>query len=89
MPSTRDALGVDLVSGWDILNVAGTLSRPRWLDERFKKSSISTIAADAEVLYSATNLFDRILGRLFFFFFCISGGLGILLALLAAFGVIE
>lgn len=88
-PEARNALGVELVSGWDILNVAGALSRPRWLNERFKKSSMSAMAADAEVLNNATNTFDRILGRLFFLFFCISGGLGVLLALLAAFGVIE
>lgn len=89
MPAARNALGVGLVSGWDILNVAGALSRPRWLNERFQKSSLSAIAAHSDVLYSATNKFDRIFGRLFFFFFCISGGLGVLLALLAAFGVIE
>ena len=37
-PETRDRLGVSLVSGWDIVNVAGALALPRVITERKAKS---------------------------------------------------
>jgi len=31
-PKTKNELGVEFVSGWDILNVAGALAMPRWIN---------------------------------------------------------
>ena len=63
-PQTRDKLGLEFASGWDILNVAGALSRPKWLSERFRKSSLAFTAADERPLYANTNVLDRFLARL-------------------------
>lgn len=63
-PETRDKLGLEFASGWDTLNVAGALSRPKWLSERLRKSTLSFTAADERPLYTHTNLFDRCLARL-------------------------
>lgn len=66
-PETREKLGLEFASGWDILNVAGALSRPQWLSERLRKSALSYTAADERPIYQHTNWFDRLLGRLFFY----------------------
>ena len=68
-PETKDKLGVELVSGWDILNVAGALARPQWLSSRFKKSSFYFLSADTDVLKGCTTLFDQFLARLFWYFY--------------------
>jgi hypothetical protein len=67
-PETKYALGLEFYSGWDILNVVGALSRPAWISKRFKASKLSFLAADAEVLYKHTTLFDRIFARILWFF---------------------
>lgn len=79
-PDTRDRLGVELASGWDILNVAAALSRPKWLSEKFKKSSLSFLAANSDVLYKNTTLFDRILARIFWISY-VTAGFGMILVL--------
>lgn len=80
-PDTRAQLGIELVSGWDILNAAAALSRPKWLSEKFKKSRFSFLAANSDVLYNNTTLFDRILARLFWFTY-VSAGTGMILVLI-------
>lgn len=69
---TKDMLGFEFVSGWDILNVAGALSTPKWLRDKFATSRLSNIAANYQVLYENTNRFDRILARVFWFFYVTS-----------------
>lgn len=71
-PETRDALGLELASGWDILNVAGALSRPRWMSLRLRASRLKYTAADERPIYTHTNKFDRFIGRLFFYTWIIS-----------------
>jgi hypothetical protein len=79
---TRDQLGIEFASGWDILNVASAISRPKWLSDRYKKSSLSALIASSDVLYRNTTLFDRILARLFWYSYVISGtGLILILVL--------
>jgi hypothetical protein len=81
-PETRDQLGIEFASGWDILNVASAISRPKWLSDRYKKSSLSALIASSDVLYRNTTLFDRILARLFWYSYVISGtGLILILVL--------
>jgi predicted SAM-dependent methyltransferase len=72
-PETKYALGLEFSSGWDILNVAEALSATAWMNKRFKSSKVSFLFADAEVLYKHTTRFDRILARIFWFSFVISG----------------
>ena len=68
-PKTKDALGMEFVSGWDILNVAGALSKPKCLTKKRKQPLLSFLAADVETLYKQTTQFDRI----FFWSFYASG----------------
>ncbi len=85
-PKTKDALGMEFISGWDILNVAGALSRPKWLTRRFKKSNLSFLAADADILYKHTTLFDRILARIFCWSFYSSAAFLMILVILDSVG---
>src|SRR5690554_6551570 len=71
-PVTKERLGVEFASGWDILNVAGALSTPEWLRNKFNQSSLSFMLADYQALYENTNRFDRLLGRIFWFFYVAS-----------------
>ncbi len=87
-PDTKHDLGVEFVSGWDIINVAQALSIPRSIIKRFKGSQLSLLYADADLLHKHTNRFDRILGRLFYCMLMISGLSGALLGLLNVFGVV-
>lgn len=88
-PEAKNALGVELASGWDIINVAGALSRPKWLSRKFEASQLAALSANAEVLYAYTNRFDRCLGRLFFSIYVTSGVLLVVFSLLSMFGVFE
>ena len=88
-PETKENLGVEFFSGWDILNVAAALSRPNWLSEKYKKSNLSGLAANSDVLYRNTTLFDRILARVFWFSYAISGTGLILMLILSWCGVFD
>ena len=72
-PEVKGALGAELSSGWDILNVAGALSRPKWFSEMMRRSPLSFMAADERVLYKHTSVVERILARMFFWSWAISG----------------
>lgn len=65
-PATREKLGLEFASGWDIFNVAGAMCRPQWLSERLRRSTLSFTAADERPIYENTNWFDRLLGRTMF-----------------------
>ncbi|GGY63284.1 hypothetical protein GCM10007071_07320 [Marinobacter zhanjiangensis] len=88
-PEVRDKLGMELASGWDILNVAGALSRPHWLSLRLRKSRLSFTAADERPIYAHTNWFDRFLGRLFFYTWIGSVIAFLFIGTIAHFGLIE
>ncbi|GIC79206.1 hypothetical protein [Moritella sp. F3] len=79
-PATKDKLGFEFVSGWDIIKVAQALSLPRFITDKLKQSPLSSLFADAEVLFEYTNRFDRILARAFYWLFT---GAGLALALMA------
>jgi hypothetical protein len=86
-PATKDRLGMEFVSGWDIFNVAGALSTPKWLRDRFSRSNLSVLIADYQVLYDNTTRFDRILARVFWVIYVISGSSMILLVILDSVGL--
>ncbi len=65
-PATKDALGIEFVSGWDILNVALALTTPRRILHKIKESPLKAFRSDADLLYLYTTRFDRILARLLY-----------------------
>lgn len=88
-PQTKDSLGLEFMSGWDVFNVAGALSTPAWLIKKFSQSRLSGFTANHQFLYENTGLFDRVLARVFWFFYVVSGSLMILLVVLDLLGVFD
>ncbi len=88
-PIVKGKLGIELVSGFDILNVANALSHPKWLRNRISRSTLSFLAADYQALYENTTLFDRILGRVFWGSFLASNSSMLLLVILDKIGVFD
>jgi len=69
-PITKKSLGLEFVSGWDILNVAFSLSYPVWMREVAKKSPLSFLEADYDAIYPYTTKFDRVLAKIIY---CMTG----------------
>ena len=88
-PQTKHELGVEFVSGWDIINVAQALAMPKSIIRKFKKSQLSALYADADLLHKHTNKFDRVLGIIFYWLLMLSGLFGIVLVILDAFSVFN
>jgi hypothetical protein len=88
-PETKDELGVEFISGWDILNVAQALSLPSFLTRKFKDSPLSALHANSDLLKKHTNKFDKILGTIFYVLFMSSGLSLAFLVLLNALGFFE
>lgn len=88
-PKTKSVMGVEFTSGWDILNVASALSRPKWLNNRYKKSQLYFMVANTDILYETTNMFDRILAKTFWYTYIISGSSMISLCVFIWFGLID
>jgi len=86
-PKTKDQLGVEFASGWDILNVAQAFAFPRSWSRKLEKSPLSSMHANTQVLVDNTSKFDRCLGAVFYWLFMTSGGSGALLVLLNFLGV--
>lgn len=87
-PTTKDVLGFEFVSGWDILNVAGSLSTPKWLREKFAASPLSHLTANYQALYENTSKFDRILAKVFWIFYVLSAFLMLVFIGLNAIGLL-
>ncbi|MGF1877083.1 hypothetical protein L4D77_17355 [Photobacterium frigidiphilum] len=88
-PKTKDLLGVEFASGWDIINVAQALALPRSWSRVLENSPLSFMEANATALFENTTKFDQILGFIFYWLFTITGFSGILLALLDYLGVFS
>lgn len=88
-PAVKDQLGVEFASGWDILNVAGSLSTPAWLREKFSASRLSALSANYQALYENTNKFDRVLARIFWFFYVVSASLMLLVIAVNSLGLLD
>ena len=69
---TKRELGIEFLSGWDILNVAQALSIPRPMTRKLENSRLSFLHANTDLLYKHTNWFDRFLARLFYWPFFLS-----------------
>ena len=88
-PKTKDALGLEYASGWDIINVAQAFSLPRSLTRKIENSKFSFMYANATVLYENTTKFDQVLGCVFYWLLTISGLSAALLAFLNFLGVFS
>ncbi len=85
-PATKTALGVELVSGWDIVNAAQALALPRSLSKKLNAGPLQSLEANAEVLHKQTTAFDRLLARAFYWTLMIAGLGGVMLVILNAVG---
>jgi len=88
-PATKDELGIEFVSGWDIINVAQALSMPSSIMRKFKNTKLAFLHANVDLLIQHTNKFDRILARLFYWLLMTSGLFMAMWALLDVTGVIR
>jgi len=88
-PETKEELGIEFVSGWDIFNVASALALPRWLNRRFRNSPIAFLSANAEILDKHTNIVDRVLATIFFSLFYFSTIALIVLMIMDKIGVFD
>ena len=88
-PKTKDALGLEVASGWDIINVAQVFSLPRAWVIKIENSKFSLMYANATVLFENTTKFDRILGFIFYWLLTLSGLSGAFLILLNYLGVFS
>lgn len=85
-PETKDALGIEFASGWDILNVAKVMAMPKKFAQKLKGTPKSVFYADIDLLYKHTSAFDRMLGAIFYWLYVFTGLSMILLVLLNTFG---
>jgi len=88
-PKTRDELGIEFASGWDIINVAKALAMPKAIMRKLKDSPLSLLYANADLLQEHTNKFDKMLGGLFYWLLMFSGLSGISLILLKTAGAFD
>ena len=67
-PETKHELGIELLSGWDIFNVAQALSLPKSVMQKIRNNPQggSVFFANYELLYEYTTVFDRLLARVFY-----------------------
>ena len=85
-PKTKDTLGVELASGWDIINVAQALAFPRsWL-KRIENSPLGFMEADANIVRENTNKVDHALGFIFYWLLMGSAFSAVLLIILNSWG---
>lgn len=88
-PETKNALGLEYVSGWNIINVAQAIAFPKSWSKKLESSKLSFLYANSRVILSHTTKFDRLLGGLFYWLLMISGLSLALLALLDALGIFD
>ncbi|MCF6364279.1 MAG: hypothetical protein L3J88_13245 [Gammaproteobacteria bacterium] len=85
-PETKQALGIEFASGLDILNVAQALTLPKSVAQKIRNNPTGALHADPDLLYKYTTLLDRILARVFYALFVLTGTGGIVLVILSWFG---
>ncbi len=58
-PATRSLLGIEFLSGWDIVSASSALSRPDWLTWRLERGALRGLFADSQALKAHTTRLDR------------------------------
>lgn len=61
----KDKLGIEFISGYDIVNVASALTTQKWFRDKLKDSQLSFLSADYQALYEVTKPYERVLARVF------------------------
>ena len=64
-PAIKDSLGIEFISGWDIIHVEDALALPEWLNRKVRQSRLSAFFANAEVLKKHVTKFDVVIAKLF------------------------
>ena len=72
-PETKDELGMDFVSGRDIINVAQALAIPAGIIRKLRTTKLAFLYADPDILIKHTTKFDRVLARIFYWTLLCSG----------------
>jgi len=88
-PNTKDSLGTEFASGWDIINVAQALAIPKTWAQKLRNSLLSVLYADVDSLYKYTSKFDRVLAFILYWLLISSVATALLLILLDAMGIID
>lgn len=88
-PKTRDALGLEYVSGWNIINAAQALAFPISWSRKLEGSRLAFMYANSKLLHENTNRLDRFLGAVFYWLMMVTGLSGALLVLLESMGVLA
>jgi len=73
-PVVREQMGFEAISGWRIFNVAEAIVLPRAFFKLARRSMLSGMYANADLIREHTNWVDRVLAHLFFWMFIGSGG---------------
>jgi len=84
---TKNELGVEFISGWDIFNVAQALSLPKAIARKIRANPTGMLHANSDLLYKHTTIFDRLLARLFYALYVLSVSTMLILMILNWFGV--
>jgi len=71
-PETKNLLGVEFASGWDIFNAAQALALPRFITRKLAESPMANFSANRDVLDKNTNVFDRVLAKTFYWLLVLS-----------------
>ncbi|PKG37315.1 hypothetical protein [Psychromonas sp. Urea-02u-13] len=87
-PKTKEILGLEYASGWDIINVAQALAFPKSWSRKLEGSRLSFMYASATIIHDNTTKFDRVLGFIFYWLLILSGLSGGLFGFLHFFGLI-
>lgn len=88
-PKTKHQLGLEFMSGWDIINVAQALAMPNFMARKIINSPLSGLCANSYLLKKHTSKFDKILGIIFYVLYTFSGLSIAFLALLNVLGILE
>ncbi len=54
-PVTKDVLGFEFFSGWNIINIAQALSLPKVISQNLKNSKLRFLQANSDLLNEHTN----------------------------------
>lgn len=85
----KNSLGLEVVSGWDIINVAQALAIPRAWSGKLESTPLSALYAKSECLRENTTRFDKLLAIIFYWSLTVSGISLISLVILSSLGVFN
>lgn len=88
-PNTKALLGLEFMSGWDVINIAQALTFPHSWSEKLAQSPLSSIYANAQVINEHVNYLDKVLGRIFYTLLILTGFGSIFYAIAFGVGVFE